>query len=114
MFRPDSAFEHPADFAGMRIAGQWSLACGPLSAPSKNVAPPSVQCSTRSVAPGSAIHINSLHAEGECFALKSQCGSYTSLSFTAIGNCVGCVKTLITLYCAIEGGYIVQSGVGRV
>ena len=43
VFRPDSAFEHPEDFAGMRIAGQWRLTCGPpLSASSKNVAPPSV------------------------------------------------------------------------
>ena len=115
VLHPDSTFEHPEDFAGMRIAGQWRLACGPpLSAPTQNVAPPSVQCSSRNVAPSSAIHINSLHAEGECFALKSQCGSYSSLSFTVIGNCVGCVKTLITLYCSIEGGYIVQSGVGRV
>ena len=38
-----------SDFAGMRIAGQWGLACGALCAPHQNVAEP-VQYSTRNVA----------------------------------------------------------------
>ena len=55
----------PADFAGMRIPGQWRLVCGPLCvilfASSQNVAVHSLQCWVRNVAPSSAIHINSLH-----------------------------------------------------